>query len=300
MTGRSRRVLPVCAVMAATALLWAFPLAAQFADQPEVTKISSGLGYAGGLAWSKDGFLVIADVLKHEMYRLDADQRAKPTGQDTNGAMGIAYDAQDRLYVCEADSRKLVRLDKHGKFETVVAGFEGKKLNSPEDVTVRRDGQVYFTDPAFASAIDHRELSFNGVFHVNPKGEIEAVARWQTRPNGIALSPDGKKLFVSDADRHAVVVFDLDSRGQAGNPRDFVGGIRGVPGGLYVDAGGRLYVCAEGLDVYSAEGNLLRTILGSERIIQCTFGGADFELLYVATPHDVYSVRLGVKGAPQY
>jgi len=92
----------------------------------------------------------------------------------------------------------------------------------------------------------------------------------------------------------------LDSRGQAGNPRDFVGGIRGVPGGLYVDAGGRLYVCAEGLDVYSAEGNLLRTILGSERIIQCTFGGTDFELLYVATPHDVYSVRLGVKGAPQY
>jgi gluconolactonase len=275
-------------------------IAAQIADEVEVTRVASGLRFPSGLAWSHDGYLVIADVLKREIYRLDTDQRAKPTGQDSNGAQGIAYDTQSRLYLCEAATRRLVRLDKRGKFETVAESFEGKKLNSPGDVVVRRDGQVYFTDPAFAGAIDRRELIFNGIFHVTPKGEIEAVARWETRPNGVALSPDGKKLFVSDADRHAVVAFDLDSKGAATNQRDFITKIPGVPAGLRLDAGGRLYVSAQGLPVYSADGSLIRTLLDNQRVIGSTFGGNDLEWLFVATPGNVFRVRLGVKGASQY
>lgn len=276
------------------------PLFGQIPDQVEVTRVASGLRHPAGLAWSRDGFLVIADGLKREIYRLDADQRAKPTHQDTNGAQGLAYDTQSRLYICEADTRRLVRLDKRGKFETIAESFEGRKLNSPNDVTVRRDGHVYFTDPAFAGAIDRRELSFNGVFHVNPKGEIEAIARWQTRPNGVALSPDGRKLFVSDADRHAVVEFDLDGKGIASNPRDFVSGIQGVPAGLRLDVAGRLYVSAQGLAIYTPDGKLARTLLDSERVVNCTFGETDLEALYVATPKDIYRLRIGVKGALQY
>jgi gluconolactonase len=272
----------------------------QIPDEVEVTRVASGLRYPVGLAWSRDGFLVIADGLKREIYRLDTDQRAKPTHQDTNGAQGLAYDAQSRLYICEADTRRLIRLDKRGNIETVAASFEGKKLNSPSDVTVRHDGHAYFTDPAFAGAIDRRELSFNGVFHVNPKGEIEAVARWETRPNGIALSADGKKMFVSDADRHAVVQFDLDSRGAATNQRDFITSIQGVPGGLRLDLAGHIYVSAQGLAIYSADGKLMRTLMESQRVINCTFGGADLESLFAATPKDVYRVRIGLKGALQY
>lgn len=272
----------------------------QIPDEVEVTRVVSGLRYPVGLAWSHDGFLVIADGLKREIYRLDTDQRAKPTHQDTNGAQGLAYDTQSRLYICEADTRRLVRLDKRGNIETVAAGFEGKKLNSPSEVTVRHDGHTYFTDPAFAGAIDRRELSFNGVFHVNPKGEIEAVARWETRPNGIALSADGKRLLVSDADRHAVVQFDLDSKGVPTNQRDFIIGIHGVPGGIRLDVSGHVYVSAQGVAIYSAEGKLMRTLVDSQRVINCTFGGADLESLFVATPKDLYRVRAGVKGALQY
>jgi gluconolactonase len=256
--------------------------------------------FPAGLAWSHDGYLVIADVLKREIYRLDPDQRPKPTHQDANGAQGLAYDTQSRLYICEADARRLVRLDKRGKFETVAESFEGKKLNSPTDVTVRRDGHAYFADPAFAGAIDRRELSFNGVFHVTPKGELEAVARWQTRPNGVALSNDGKKLYVSDADRHAVVVFDLDSKGAASNQSDFVTKIPGVPSGLRLDAEGRVYVSAQGLAIYKPDGAPLRTMLESERVIGCTFGGTELEWLFVATTANVYRIRVGVKGALQY
>ena len=138
------------------------------------------------------------------------------------------------------------------------------------------------------------------MFHVSPKGEIGAVARWQTRPNGVALSADGKKLFVSDADRHAVVLFDLDSKGEAGNARDFISGIDGVPAGLRLDAAGQLFVNAQGLAVYTADGNLLRTLLSSQRIVGCAFGGTDNDWLFAATPKDVYRLRIGVKGAMQY
>lgn len=285
--------LLVCLVLAAS-------LPAQIPDEVEVTRVASGLRFPAGLAWSHDGFLVIADGERREIYRLDTDQRAKPTHQDPNKAQGLAYDAQSRLYICEGETRRLVRLDKRGNMETLAGSFEGRKLNSPNDVTVRRDGQVYFTDPAFAGAIDRRELTFNGVFHVSPKGEIEAVARWQTRPNGVALSADGRKLFVSDADRHAVVEFDLDSRGAAANPRDFVTGIQGVPAGLSLDIAGRVFVSAQGVAIYTPDGKLLRTLVNSQRIINCTFGGPDLESLFVATPKDVYRVQIGVKGALQY
>lgn len=281
-------------------LLFCLTLAGQIPEEIEVQRVISSLRYPAGLAWSRDNFLVVADGEKHEIYRLDADQRAKPTHQDANGAQGIAYDTQSRLYICEIDTRRVVRLDKKGTMTTIAASFENKKLNSPTDITVRRDGQVYFTDPAFAGAIDRRELSFNGIFHINPKGDIEAIARWQTRPNGIALSADGKELFVTDADRHAVVEFDLDSKGSATNPRDFIKGIQGVPAGLRLDAAGRLYIAAQGLAVYTADGKLLRTLLNTSRVINCTFGGPDENWLFAATPHDVYRLQIGVKGAMQY
>ncbi len=275
-------------------------VSAQIPEEVEVTRVATGMRFPAGIVWSRDGFLAIADTAKREIYRLDPDQRPKPTRQDTNGAQGLAYDAQSRLYICEANARKVVRLDKKGAMETVAAAFEGKKLNSPGEITVRHDGQVYFTDPAFAGAIDTRELSFNGIFHVSPKGEIEAVARWQTRPNGIALSADGKKLFVSDADRHAVVQFDLDSKGAATNPRDFIKGVEGVPAGLRLDVTGRLYVSAQGLAIYTPDGKLMRTLMDSQRVINCAFGGPEFDFLFVATPKEIYKIKIGAKGAIQY
>ncbi|HVY94650.1 MAG TPA: SMP-30/gluconolactonase/LRE family protein, partial [Bryobacteraceae bacterium] len=227
-------------------------------------------------------------------------KRPAPTRQDANGVQGIAYDSEGRLYLCETVTRKLMRLDRRGRMETIAAAFEGKKFNGPGEVVVRRDGQIYFTDPAFASAIDQRELDFNGVFHVRPGGEVEAIARWKTRPNGVALSADGKKLFVSDADRHAIVQFDLDGKGAATASRDFITGIHGVPAGLRLDTTGRLFVAAAGLPIYSPDGKLQRTLFETRRVLNCAFGGPDLDLLYVATPKEVLEVKIGVKGALQY
>lgn len=282
------------------AVVCSLPLVAQLPEEVEVDRVASGLRFPAGLAWSRDGFLVIADSGRHQIYRLDSGQRPKPTNQNSSAARGLAYDTQSRLYICEGTTRRLVRLDKRGTTETLAENFEGHKLNAPNDVVVRRDGHAWFTDPAFAGAVDRNELGFSGIFHLSPKGELEAVARWQTRPDGIALSADGKKLYVADADRHAVVAFDLDSKGAATNQRDFIAHIDGVPAALSTDVTGRLYVSAHGLAIYGTDGKLQRTLLSSQRVVSCAFGGTDLESLYVATQKEVFRVKLGVKGALQY
>ncbi|HEU5021672.1 MAG TPA: SMP-30/gluconolactonase/LRE family protein [Bryobacteraceae bacterium] len=289
--------LGIAAIFCAVACI---PLYPQIPEQVDLSIVARQMRFPGGLAWSRDGFLVVADSEKREIYRIDAKQRPKPTHQDANGVQGVAYDSDGRLYMCETASRQIVRMDRKGKLETVAAAFEGKKLNGPNEVVVRRDRQVYFTDPAFASEIDRREMDFNGVFHVKPNGDIEALARWKTRPNGLALSADGRKLFVSDADRHAIVQFDLDSKGGATGSHDFITGVRGVPAGLRLDTSGQLFVGAEGLAIYSPEGKLVRTLMEGRRVLNCAFGGPDLNLLYIATPKEIMEVKIGVKGALQY
>src|ERR1700735_1427298 len=164
----------------------------------ESEKVATGLQFVDGLAWSRSGFLAVADVRQRSIFKLASDSRSNPKilrGND-GGASGLAYDLQGRLYICESETRRITRLDQNGKVETLAEGYQGKKLNAPNDITVRRDGHVYFTAPAFGSANDRRDLDFYGVWHISPKGDLHVLAKWQTRPNGITFSPDGRVLFV--------------------------------------------------------------------------------------------------------
>ena len=276
-------------------------LGAQDYDNIQAERIASNLKYVDGLVWSRGGFLVFSDLQRKRIYRLDPGKPPSVTKEDTNASEGLTYDTQERLYICEPVNRRVARLDRKGNLETVADNFQGKKLNAPNDIVVRKDGHVYFTDPSFANAIETRELDFNGIFHVTPKGETDVVAKWQTRPNGIALSADGKTLFVTDSDRHAVVAFDVDNRsGVPSNPRDLIKNIDGVPGGIRADVNGQLYIGARGVSVYSPDGKLRHQVLTGEIVTNLAFGDADFETLYVAGRKAVYKVRLGVKGAIQY
>jgi gluconolactonase len=265
----------------------------------EIEKVATGLQFVDGMAWSRTGFLVAADVRQNRLLRLDGKQ-ARVLRDNSGGASGVAYDIQGRLYICESVTRRVSRMDRQGIVEELAGNYQGKKFNAPNDVVVRRDGQVYFTDPAFGTAADHRDFDFHGVWHVTPKGDLEPVAKWQTRPNGIALSPDGKVLYVADSDRHAVVAFDLGHDGEAGNPRDLVKNIAGVPGGIKTDVEGKLYIAARGIAICSPSGKLERTLMEDNNTINCAFGESDSEHLYVSVRGTIYRARLGVKGAFQY
>jgi gluconolactonase len=204
------------------------------------------------------------------------------------------------MYVAEPRARRIVRTDRKGKMDVVAERFEGKKLNAPNDVVVRRDGNIYFTDPAFGEQQDSVEQSFYGVFRVTPKGELSAIARWKTRPNGIALSENGRLLYVSDSDAQTVHAFDLDKDGLASNDRVAISKIEGAPGGIRTDVAGNIYVAARKVFIYSPKGELLRTIELSEQPSNLTFGDVNFQTLYVTARTSVYRVELGVKGTVSY
>jgi gluconolactonase len=266
----------------------------------ESEKVAANLQFVDGLAWSRSGFLAVADVRQRRIFKFDAEPHPQVLRDADGGASGLSYDLQGRLYMCEAEARRVTRFDQKGNIETLAEAYQDKKFNAPNDIVVRKDGQIYFTDPAFGIANDRRELDFYGIWHISPKGDLEVLARWQTRPNGIALSADGKVLFVTDSDRHAVVAFDLDKAGSGGMQRDVIKNIAGVPGGLRTDVDGRFYVAAKGVATYSPQGRLQRTLLEGERATNCAFGEGDLQSLFIASRGGVYRVKLGVKGALQY
>jgi gluconolactonase len=266
----------------------------------ESEKVAANLQFVDGLAWSRAGFLAAADVRQRKVLRFDADPHPKVLRDSDGGTSGLAYDSQGRLYMCESEGRRVTRLDLKGKLETLAQNYQGRKFNAPNDIVVRKDGHIYFTDPAFGNANDHRDLDFYGVWHITPKGDLDVLAKWQTRPNGIAISGDGKALFVTDSDRHAVVAFDLDRAGEATNQSDVIKNVTGVPGGIRTDVEGRFYVAAKGVAVYSAQGKLQRTLLEGENISNCTFGEDDLESLFISARGNIFRVKLGTKGALQY
>lgn len=269
---------------------------AQDLQHVRIDRVAAGLTYAEGPAWSRDGFLVYSDVPRNQIWRWRPGEKPEVMRADSGGAMGNAYDAQGRLYTCETHARRVVRTDKNGRVEVIADKWEGKRLNSPNDVVVRRDGHVWFTDPAFGPAKERRELDFYGVFHVPPHGSMEVIAKPSGRPNGIALSPDGKTLYVANSDERNVRAFDIARNGVASNERVLISGIEGVPDGVKVDAAGNLYVAAKKLYVYRPDGTPVGPVEFDETPSNCAFGGPDGDVLFVTARTTVYMVRFGDQG----
>jgi gluconolactonase len=181
----------------------------------------------------------------------------------------------------------------------VASQYEGKALNSPNDVVVRRDGQVYFSDPASAAVLEPRELSFNGVYHVNPQGKVTLIAK-MPRPNGVALTPDGRTLYVADTQEKKILAYDLDAEGNASHERTFISEIDGSPDGLRVAANGNLYIACRGIAIYTPTGQFVKMIEFPETPANCAFGGPDLQTLYVTARTSVYQVHVPDKGSLQY
>jgi len=279
-------------------------LSAQDFSHIGVERVVKGLRYAEGPVWSYEGFLVFSDSAADQLRKLTPGAGDAEFAPRSGGAAGNAYDSEGRLYSCEFRERRVIRLSKKGMPEVLAARFEGKRLNAPNDIIVRRDGHVYFTDPAFGNQQDARELDFYGIFHITPRGELDAIARWKTRPNGIALSPNGRTLYVTDSDRRELHAFDLDGKGAASKERVIAAKIPGVPGGVKTDENGNVYVAAKGIYVYapapSGPAKLIGEVPMGEPPSNLAFGDPDMETLYITARTAVYRVRLGVKGALSY
>lgn len=266
----------------------------------KVERVAAGLTFANGMAWSRENFLVFSDPPRNRLLKLTPGEPLAALRDNSNGANGNAFDAQGRLYTCESRSRRVVRTDKRGKIEVLADKWNGKRLNAPNDIAVRKDGEAYFTDPAFGYQQDSRELDFYGVFHISRKGEVSVIAKPKSRPNGIAISPNGRTLYVGNSDERNIRAYDLDHNGAVSNERVLVSGIEGAPDAIRIDDNGNLYVAADGIAVYSPEGKMLNTIPIAEKPASCAFGDPDLQTLYIAARSGIFRVRLNVKGSVQY
>jgi gluconolactonase len=267
--------------------------AAAQAPQPawlnhRIEKVAGGLQYIGGMAWSHEGHLFISDGPRGKLHQWTPGTAPVFLSVEVKNPAGLAADERGRVLVCDAGARRVVRVKNGNAIEVLADSFEGKPLNSPNDLAVRKDGLIFFTDPAFGAAADNMGQPFHGLYRLNAKNELAVLARWQTRPNGVALSPDGKTLYVAMSDERTIRAFDLDRQGVATNERILVSGIQGVPNALRVDAKGRLYLAARRLLVYSPEGRPLGQIDLHDRPTALAFAGG--KTLYVAARTTVYRI----------
>ncbi|MCI0433695.1 MAG: SMP-30/gluconolactonase/LRE family protein [Gemmatimonadetes bacterium] len=220
------------------------------------------------------------------------------------GSNGLVLDALGRLVLCEHGDRRITRLEPDGTRTVLADRYDGRRLNSPNDAAFAPDGTLWFTDPPFGlpRGFDDagRELDFSGVYRIAPHGGVELMTNVLRAPNGLAFSPDGRTLYVSNADRSdaRVVAFDVRANGSLSEPRTFVDATAwvahwpGAPDGMKTDAHGNLFLAGPGgVHVIAPDGTLLGSILVGGATSNVGWGGRDGTELYITAGTKVYRVR---------
>jgi gluconolactonase len=265
----------------------------------EIEEVAAGLEFTEGPAWHPDGYLVFSDIPASTIYRLGRhglEVFRRPSGNSN----GLAFDPQGRLVACEHGNRRVSITRDDGTVVPLADHYGGKRLNSPNDVVVRSDGAVYFTDPPYGVEADQRELDFQGVFRVTPDGALTVVAGDFVKPNGLCFSPDESLLYIADTELHQVRVFDVAGDGTLAGGRVFFqvsAPAQLRPDGMKVDAEGNLYVAGfDGVWVIAPDGRHVETWPLPIRLSNLAFGDDGLSLYITARPV-VYRVRVRHPGA---
>jgi sugar lactone lactonase YvrE len=268
-----------------------------FRRSPRAEKIAGGFQFLEGPVWrSQTSDLLFSDIPASRIHRLHQDAielfRA-PTGK----ANGNTLDREGRLVTCEHENRRVSRTEADGSVTPLATHFRGKRLNSPNDVVVRkRDGSVYFTDPPYGVPPEARELDFQGIYRIDGANELELLLEDFDKPNGLAFSPEGTTLYCADTERGHVRAFDVNDDGSLREGRLFCRVER--PDGMRVDAEGKLWIAArDGVRAFTPSGQAAGKIQVAEQPANLSFGDADLQTLYITARTSLYRFRLEVPGA---
>lgn len=265
-----------------------------------VERVAGGFAFTEGPVWTHENALIFSDLYNSRVMKWNGAGAPEIYRNFSNTTNGNSMDAEGRLYSCVRDKQAIMRQEKNGSLTVIASKWKGNGLNSPNDIVVRRDGQVYFSDPVSKGVLAPQKIGFAGVFHVSPSGEISLVTDKLPRPNGVALTPDGKTLYIADSSERKIYAFDLDAKGNTTNQRVAISDIPGTPDGLRVAANGNLYIACKGVGIYTSAGKLLGMIDFPETPTNVTFGGPDLKMLYVTASTSIYRVPIPDQGVLLY
>lgn len=283
----------------------------------KIEKIAGGFSFTEGPLWRPSGELWFSDVVGNVVRQWSptggVTEILRPGGFDGTGAPagsyigpnGMAADKDEAVLICQHGNRRIARITKDRKVSTYVDRFQGKRLNSPNDLVFRSDGSLYFTDPPYGltgqDQDPKKELKFNGVYRY-AKGKLQVLVKDLTRPNGIAFSPDEKVLYVANSDEKnkTWMRYDVRPDGTVANGKVFFdvnsSTEPGLPDGMKVDAKGNVYGTGPGgVWVISPEGKHLGTIKTAETPANCGWGD-DGKSLYITAETGLYRIKLSVEG----
>jgi gluconolactonase len=282
-----------------------------------VEKLYTGCRWAEGPAYFAAGrYVVWSDIPNNRMMRYDeTDGSVSVFRSPCGNSNGNTTDRQGRLVSCEHGGRRVSRTEHDGTITTLADRWQGKRLNSPNDVVVKSDDSIWFTDPAYGIDTDYEgdkaesEIGACHVYRIDPKsGEVKAVITDMVRPNGIAFSLDEKLLYVADTGRSHVPdhpahmkVYDVGADGSVSGGRVFADCTAGFFDGFRLDEAGRIWTsAADGIHCYDPDGTLIGKVLVPEVVANCVFGGPKRNILYICGTTSLYSVRVMVNGAKMY
>ena len=286
-----------------------------------IEQLACGFQWAEGPVWMPAGYLLFSDIPRNAVMKWEAGKGVsefiRPSGytgssprKGESGSNGLTRDAQGRLVLCQHGNRCIARREADGRFTVLAEYYRFHRFNSPNDLVLDAQGNLYFTDPPYGleKGMDdpEKEMPFQGVYRLSSEGRVTLLTTEISRPNGLAFSPEGKKLYVANSDpaRPVILVFDVLPDGTLGYEKVFFDASelaktrQGMPDGLKVDRNGNLFATGPGgVLVISPEGRHLGTIMTGDLVANCAWGD-DGSVLYLTSNHCLCRIKTMTKGRP--
>jgi len=267
--------------------------------------VATGFGFTEGPVWDPSGFLFVSDETLNKIFRAYPDGH-KEELISLGDPDGNTFDRKGRLLDCASELRAIIEVTRDGKYNILADHFEGKKLNTPNDVIIGPDGAAYFTDPTLDFVEGEKsELGFEGVYRLDSKGGLKLLTKQLPQPNGLGFSPDGKKFYVDDDEEKNIHVYDVTADMSLANGKVFGSELgekdEGVPDGMKLDKNGNIFVTGpKGIWVWTPEGKHIGTIVMPEQPANLAWGDADYGTLYITATTSLYKLRTSTRGFVPY
>jgi gluconolactonase len=283
-----------------TGLVWALFIIALYSQSPvpqdaELVKIAEGFQFVEGPVWVDGVGLLFSDIPANKIYKWTAEGGAVTYLSPSGSSNGLALDLQGRLLLAQHGNRRIARIEENGTETALAEYYNGKRLNSPNDLAVKSDGSIFFTDPAYGISPGQEELDFSGIYRISPSGVLQLLDSTVSWPNGIAFTPDETKLYVGDSEAGIIYVYDVVDDTLIANRQQFAFmSASGGTDGMKTDEEGYLFSAGPfGIRVYAADGTILDTIEVPGQTTNCNWGDDDRQTLYITSGTAVYKIRIG-------